>query len=178
MNKTGFRSAISTLAFLAAVSVGANAADYASVFKIDGGLTGTTWTISASKDSIGKVKLFDVPPEYDDDELTNDSAKLFQLRAGEFKTVKMYGIKPYFIMFYPKFGVCNMTVKFHKGNDVSTAAYINVKKVVIPGISSVKLEVKCSGTSTNFISNPNVDNFEAFDGDPSKPDTPLLFTLK
>jgi hypothetical protein len=110
----------------------------------------TPWVISLDpRSSAGKIKIFDVPPQYDEDgELLNDSVKVAQIRAGskksDSKTNEVLSFtmertkKNYWIICYPKSCLVNMTINFNPssvklGDPKSTACFDPESVSVSPG---------------------------------------------
>jgi hypothetical protein len=161
-------------AVLALASVPVRAAEPASVFKTS--LTAKTWTIGVAKDSVGKIKIYDEKPVYNDDEEIAALPKMKRELRNPGDTFELSRSKTYYIIFYPKWGRTDFTALFYQGKDDTAAARFNVKKLVVPGLGSMKFEVKLSDNKFAFTL-PNVDNFEAFDGDPAHADPAPVFTL-
>ena len=159
------------------------AAEPASLFQTS--LTTTPWVIGIRKESLkfGKIKIFNKKPVYDPDGNLSDSPAMLKELREPGDTLVLSKLKTkYWIIFYPKYGLLNLTALFYKGKDDSTAAKFNVKKLVSPlpaqpGCGSMNFEVKLTDTQAFKFINPNVDNFEAFDGDLSIPEPSPLFTL-
>ena len=183
MDKRNLKTAGMILLVAAMASILAWAAEPASLFKTSS--TTDPWIIGIANDgqSFGKVKIFDTKPAYDEDGELKDTPKMLkQLRnPGETCVLPRIGAT-YWIIFYPKYGLLNLTPIFYKGKDPTLGARFNVKKIILPGTGSsgsLKLEVKLTGNKTYDFTLPNVDNFESYDGDPAQTTDPApVFLLK
>jgi hypothetical protein len=115
----------------------------------------------------GKLKIFDKEPQYDEDgELQDTPSPVATLRNyGDTFTLSRSNGK-YWFVFYPKWGLLNLTATLRPVNrPEASAATLDVKQVAIKGAGALKLEVKASDTQDVKL-NPNVDNFENTAGGP------------
>lgn len=123
----------------------------------------TPWVVGIANESNnpGKLKIFDKEPLYDEDgELKNGSEAVAELRNyGE--TYKLSLLKKkYWLVFYPKWTLLNLTATFRPENkQEASAGKLNVKQSIIKGVGGLKLEVKVTDTQDAKLF-PNVEYFE------------------
>ena len=94
----------------------------------------------------GKVKIFDKEPVYDeDDEITTTPVAQLRNPADTYTLERSAAGKKYWMVFYPKNGVINLTVTFQKKNtQATTKASVGVTQGVLSGAGSTESVFKTS----------------------------------
>ena len=101
--------------------------------------TPSEWHISVAGNSYnpGKIKIFSVEPIYNEDgELTNDADKAAELRNASDGSWVLSGVnKKYWIIFYPRLGMLNLTVNLYKtGSQPGAYAKVRVTQAILKAI--------------------------------------------
>ena len=139
MIKAEFRRAGSPLILACMACLSAFGAQPASKILHAPGTLGKPWVISIANTSnnFGKVKIFDVEPIYnEDDEIQNEKSKVAELRNYPDDKFTLKGSnKDYWLVFYPKLGLLNLTLNINKSNvDLVSAAKVRVTQVILKAI--------------------------------------------
>jgi hypothetical protein len=82
----------------------------------------TPWTVTlvGGSTKLGKCKIYNVKPVYnDDDDITTRPVR--ELKEGNLTTFTFERSKDYWIVFFPRLGLVNVELKFTKGTETKAA---------------------------------------------------------